>query len=57
MYKKDYEMIARVLRECATIGEAQRESIARALASELLNTNKRFDAARFIDTCMEGNSK
>jgi hypothetical protein len=55
MTKKDYELIARVLRE--TTGGPDmpgplRDHIARTFAYELAALNPRFDGARFIAACM-----
>jgi hypothetical protein len=56
MSKKDYEFIASVIRNWANEpghpGAAVRDSIARAFASELLNTNPRFDLKRFVNACV-----
>jgi len=54
MSKKDYELIAKVIRDwnTAIIGmDTVRASIARAFASELVNGNRRFDMPRFLKAC------
>lgn len=50
MSRKDYELIARVIAGL-DLGEQERIRIARAFAYELLNTNPRFDTARFLGAC------
>jgi hypothetical protein len=52
MSKKDFEMIARVLREHPHAAGAGRIRLARAFAAELAATSPRFDRERFIAACM-----
>jgi hypothetical protein len=58
MSKKDYELIARVLRfqrnHIVTSDEAidQVDQLAAMFATELASTNPRFDRERFIAACM-----
>lgn len=54
MSRKDFEMIARVLRETTggpDMPEPLRDHIARTFADELAATNPRFDRARFLKAC------
>ena len=59
MTRKDYELIARTLREVRNellteppqSGAAVVAVVARALGADLLNTNPRFDLSRFLRTC------
>jgi hypothetical protein len=48
MTKRDYELIAALIRDH---GDKSRIDFARAVASELLNTNPRFNMTRFLDAC------
>jgi hypothetical protein len=56
MSKKDYELIARVLRESralsTTSGKCYARELAADFAAELAATNPRFDRERFIAACM-----
>lgn len=52
MSKKDYEFIASVIRDLDVTG-GMKARIARAFASELLNTNPRFKLQQFIDACVK----
>jgi len=56
MSKKDYELIARVLREhrgaFITLTDADRETLAHDFADALGHTNPRFARERFIAACM-----
>jgi isopentenyl phosphate kinase len=56
MSKKDYEFIASVIRNLDVTG-GMRDRIARAFASELLNTNPRFDLQRFVNACGHAGAK
>jgi len=58
MTKKDYNLIASVIRKWhrGLGAQEQCESIARAFASELLNTNPRFNTQKFIDACTKDGS-
>lgn len=64
MTRKDYELIAKVIRDTRTDLEAYRSAQARELTSDeavdllalnmttaLYNTNPRFDASRFREAC------
>ena len=54
MSRKDYEFIAGVIRNwnIGIVGsEEQRAGLARAFASELLNTNKQFNTGKFLAAC------
>ena len=56
MSKKDYELIARVLRSrvgyfTSRDGQDALAIVARDFASELQTTNPRFDRARFLQAC------
>lgn len=59
MTKKDYELVARVLRdtEAACLRSQwdavwrDRGRVAEAFADELASTNPRFDRARFLRAC------
>jgi hypothetical protein len=54
--KKDFELIARVLREShlglTFEGRITREGLAREFADALADTNLRFDYHRFIAACV-----
>lgn len=53
MSKKDFEMIARVLRDPTLhLPEAKRRAVASRFADELRATNPRFDRSRFVAACM-----
>jgi hypothetical protein len=51
MSRKDFQAIAQAIRENIN-DRAQREAIARALLPALLDSNNRFDSARFIDAAV-----
>ena len=54
MTRRDFELIARVLRETTNgpdMPEPLREHIARTFANELAGTNPRFDRVRFLRAC------
>lgn len=55
MTRKDYELIARVLRDkherWDATGQMAVRAIAEAFATELATTNPRFDRARFLKAC------
>lgn len=62
MTKKDYVMLARVLatRRAAYCDSAQVaivDDVIRAIASELLNTNQRFDMNKFCTAAMKAPTK
>lgn len=55
MTKRDYVLIARVINEFSRErgwAEPKTRALARKFASELLETNHRFEVLRFIDACM-----
>jgi hypothetical protein len=52
MSKKDFEMIARVLREYGSASPTDALFLARKFADELAATNPRFARERFIAACM-----
>jgi hypothetical protein len=61
MSKKDYEMLAKAIREWSPnefdyLAPRLRGSIARAIGSELLNGNRRFDLQRFVNACVRENA-
>jgi len=51
MSKKDYELIASIISRVHGLSEADRRALARCFASELLNTNPRFNMKRFLQAC------
>lgn len=52
MSRKDYIMLARIIREFSTDwAMLPPEALGRKFASELLNTNPRFDVRKFITAC------
>lgn len=54
MSRKDFEMIARVLRDPSLhLQDSKRRALASRFADELAATNSRFDRERFIAACME----
>lgn len=48
MHKRDYELIARVIRETPYVPRA---ILAKAFADELAQVSERFDRNRFIKAC------
>lgn len=58
MTRKDYELIARVLRNAdEMIDEMALEALAENFADELAETNPRFDRARFISAATMTDTK
>lgn len=58
MTRKDYELIARVLRNSdEMIDEMALEALAENFADELADTNPRFDRARFISAATMTDTK
>lgn len=51
MSRKDFELIARVIRE-ARIAPDAREEVAIKFADELRATNINFQRGRFLDACL-----
>lgn len=53
MTKKDYELIARVLRDESSDGQAYRpdETLCLAMADALAEDNPRFDRVKFLVAC------
>ena len=51
MTRKDFELIARVLRNSTELGGAERVALAWEFAGALRETNGRFDAQRFVKAC------
>lgn len=52
MTRRDYELIARAVRNSGAVGYT--DHVARSLARDLGETNPRFDSERFIAACKEG---
>jgi hypothetical protein len=50
MTRKDYELIAKILREARILGLSY-EDIISAFAVNLGKTNPRFDVAKFLAAC------
>jgi hypothetical protein len=51
MTKKDFELIAKVVREAEGVSKPARERLATAFARELHHVNSRFDKDRFCEAC------
>ena len=52
MTRKDYELIASVIRNADEVADDQtREALAEMFADVLAGTNDRFDSARFLTAC------
>jgi hypothetical protein len=51
MSRKDFELIARTIRESATRANVSNGVIAREFADALATTNPNFDRARFLKAC------
>lgn len=53
MTRKDFELIARTVRNLHGISEDTRRNIAWQFANDLSETNPQFDKARFVAACLE----
>ena len=51
MTKKDFELIARVLKYTRNVEPESHRLYVEAFASVLANTNPRFDHAKFVRAC------
>ena len=51
MTKKDFELIAKVVRETEGVSKPARVRLATEFAKELLYVNSRFDKDRFCEAC------
>jgi hypothetical protein len=51
MTRKDYVMIADAIGGMTYLSETDRATIAHDFADQLINTNPRFDRARFLTAC------
>lgn len=54
MTKKDFELIANILRDNREGAEVTIDTLAEHFACAFTYTNPRFDAERFITACKEG---
>ena len=51
MSRKDFELIASIIRDLSVLPADVRALVAGKFATELSNTNARFDRARFLRAC------